>query len=143
MSEQLENAKALLRSGGCCFVYVDKIKTISSDESGISFLARLFSQGIDMSEGAVADKIIGKAAALLLCGLEVGEVYAETVSRHAVEVFGEYGIKLEFGKVVADIINRTGDGICPMEQAVREISDPVKACAAINATLERLRKKAN
>ena len=38
------------------------------------------------------------------------------------------------------IINRKGDGICPMEKAVFDIDDPVQAKAAILARLAEMKK---
>ena len=36
------------------------------------------------------------------------------------------------------IVNRKGDGLCPMENAVKDIDEPEDALRAVNKTLERL-----
>ena len=46
--------------------------------------------------------------------------------------------RVEYGKAVQYIINRNGDGVCPMEQATAQISDPPAAFEAIKQRLAQL-----
>ena len=82
----------------------------------------------DDLEGAyVADKVIGKASALLLVYGGVKEVYTPLMSKPAKKVFKRNHIKYNADKVVDEIINRAGTDICPMEKKVRNIDDPKTA----------------
>lgn len=95
----------------------------------------------DLSNGCVADKIVGKAAALLFVYLGVKCVYADVMSEGAELVFKEFGIEYSFGTKTKNIINRKGDGLCPMENAVINIGTPEKALLAVNDTLQKLKSK--
>ena len=102
------------------------------DERGIKTLLDILMSSPALLEGAiVADKVVGKAAALLMVKGGVKEVYAETVSESALEVFRSHQIPATFGTCVLKIMNRAGTGPCPMESAVAEINDPQTAFEAL------------
>jgi hypothetical protein len=52
-----------------------------------------------------------------------------------------YGIVAEYETLADYIVNRSGDGICPMEEAVIDIDDPTEALAAVKRRLEELRTR--
>lgn len=138
LKEYLEKAKSITKNTDAVFAYVSENKEITSCKNGIGFVASLCNSSEDLSSGAVSDKIVGKAAALLFTLLGVKLIHAETASEGAIEVFERYGIEYTFDIKTKVIANRTGDGLCPMENAVRDIDAPKAALAAINKTLERL-----
>jgi len=140
-SKYLQKATLLIKNTDAVFAYVSGWKTIKSDKKGIGFLCSLCDRGANLSKGAVADKIVGKAAALLFVLLRVNTVYAETISKGASEVFERYGIHYEFGVMTEHIVNRTGTGLCPMENAVKDIDEPKKAYHEVKKTLEMLAGK--
>ena len=72
----------------------------------------------------VADRVIGRGAALLLVLGKVERVYASLISSQAVEVFQEAGIRVDYDKMVPNIINRDGSDICPVEKLTMSITDP-------------------
>lgn len=79
-------------------------------------------------EGAyVADRIVGKAAALLLVYGNVKEVYTPTISKPAVKALKRNHVKYHADKVVDNIINRAGTDLCPLEKKVQDIDDPKTA----------------
>ena len=59
---------------------------------------------------------------------DVAGVYTDLISVQALELFRSVGIEPEFARSVPNIINRTGDGICPVETLCR---DCVTASACI------------
>ncbi len=81
---------------------------------------------------SVADKIIGKASAMLLSLSGVKEVYAAVLSQAGKEIFDKYGVAYEYGELVDYIVNRRGDGMCPMELTVKDIDDLKEAYEALN-----------
>ncbi len=82
----------------------------------------------DNFDGAfVADKVIGKASALLLVYGKVQEVYTPVISKPAVKVFEDNNVKYSADKIVDNIINRTGTDLCPMEKKVQNIDNPKRA----------------
>lgn len=54
----------------------------------------------------------------------VKEVYARVMSEPALALLQAHGINADYGQLVHHIINRAGDGWCPMEQLSRDIDDP-------------------
>ena len=132
-------AKQIFEQGGYTCVLSDGETTYTSTLTGISPLVGFLSSGTYLKGFFAADKIVGKAAALLFALAQVRCVYAPVMSRDAAEVFSRFGIQYEYGCLTPGIINRTGDGPCPMEQAVTGIDNPEKAFEAVKQTLKRLR----
>jgi len=139
MENNLKKAKELINNNDAVFAFVSDSETLVSDKKGIGFVAQLCGENKDLSMGCVADKIVGKAASLLFVYLGVKKVYAEVLSSSAKEVFEKYGVDYSFGTITDMIVNRKGDGPCPMEKAVADIDTPKEALCAINKTLEGLR----
>jgi hypothetical protein len=124
----LERAKVLLSDSGATFVAVKEGEEHISNDKGIAPILKILDETPDFLKGAyVADKVIGKAAALLLQYAGVERLYAKTLSKLAVQVLDDSYMTYEYDQLVPNIINRTGDGMCPMEQKVLEISDPTEA----------------
>ena len=87
----------------------------------------------------VCDTIVGKAAAALFILGGVRAVYAGTVSDSAVALLERAGVECRWGVRVEQIVNRTGDGLCPFEQAVLGCAEPADCLPVIRETLARLR----
>ncbi len=91
-----------------------------------------------MAGSTVFDKIIGKAAALILARAGVKRLYAHVLSARAIPVLVQYGIEWEAGSVTDNITSRMGTGMCPMEQCVEEIQDPETGIALLKEEMIRL-----
>ena len=85
----------------------------------------------DFSGFSAADKVVGRGAAFLYLLLGVKAVYAEVISTPAKELLSAHGVELSYGREAEYIINRKGDGMCPFEAAVLDVSDKTEAYAAI------------
>ena len=72
------------------------------------------------AELMVKDKIIGKAAALLMINLGIGQVKAELMSELGKEVLEKYGLKYEYDNLVDRII-------CATEEILKAEFDVKKA----------------
>ena len=131
MSNDLNRARDLLlaESFTCVLIKGDAIHC--SRERGVKPLVSLLQSGADASCFSAADKVVGKATAFLYCLLGVSSVYAPVISTAALEVLRRQGIHTEFDLEADFIRNRRRTGPCPMESAVREISDPREAWIAI------------
>jgi len=127
------------------FVCKNGEKIYKSQKRGVAPVMDLLESDPDMLKGAyVADKVIGKAAALLLVKGGIAELYTEIISDHAINVFSKYtNIRVSYSKKVPYIVNRTKDGMCPMEKATIDIDSPEEAYEAVKATLETLRNNAS
>lgn len=105
---------------------------------GVKPLIEWIDCGADFKDFSAADKVVGKAAAFLYVLLGVSEVYALVMSEAAVDTLAKNGIVSKYEKSVPHIINRNGDGMCPMEQSVWDIDDPAEALDAIRKRLAEL-----
>ncbi len=124
-------ARERLLDGGFTCVIRSGDREYTTCERGVKPLVRWLTEGTDLRGFSAADKVVGKATAYLYCLLGVKEVYAHVMSQSAARVLEENGIAASQGKLVENIINRQGTGICPFEAAVWEIQDPDSALTAI------------
>lgn len=141
MAADLENARAVLAAEGCTCVLCKGNVYYKSTRRGIAPLLGWLEEGVDVRGFSAADKVVGKATAFLYCLLGVSAVHANVVSDAAAEVLQQHNIPLTWGQRVPAIQNRSGDGLCPMELATRDVTDPADAPAAIRAALARLTEK--
>jgi hypothetical protein len=86
-----------------------------------------------------ADKVIGKGAAFLYVLLDIKEVYANVISRRALETLENNNIYVKYKMLAEAILNRDNTGFCPIETAVCGISEPDAALAEIRKTIKRLK----
>ena len=135
-----EDARNHLRAGGYTCVFRKGERELTDTRRGVLPLLELLKSGEDFGGYSVADKVVGKASALLYCLLNVKRVYAPIISRPALEVLERQGIACEYDQLVPGIRNRTGTGPCPMEAATANISDPKEAPEVLEKTLEALTK---
>lgn len=84
---------------------------------------------------AVADRVVGMAAALFLHEAGVSSVFGEILSEHARDYLVESGIYVEGETVVPHITNRRGDDLCPLERIAVENPDPEEARSRIREFL--------
>lgn len=139
MKAELEKAKRLLSEGGYTLAMVRGETAVTSVERGVRPLINLIDAGEDMSGFCAADKVVGKAAAFMYVLLGVDCLYANVISRPALEVLKNNGITAEYTTLTGAIRNRTNTGFCPMETAVKEISEPHEALKAIREKLAQMK----
>ena len=124
---ELQRAMDLLKAESYTCVLWGAGRTIADNRRGIRPLLELLDSGKDFSDYAAADKVVGKAAAFLYCLLGIRALFVSILC-----------VSTAIGSLVPAIRNRTGDGFCPMETAVREITAPADAPEAIRKALQRL-----
>lgn len=102
------------------------------------FLGAIEKFGANLEGAAVADRVAGKAIALLCVYAGIREVYAEVLSKKAKTVFEQNGVHHEWKKLVDNILDLNKKGVCPFEKAADAISDPKDAYRAFKALQESL-----
>ncbi|MCR4662633.1 MAG: DUF1893 domain-containing protein [Endomicrobiaceae bacterium] len=96
------------------------------DEKGIQpLLIQIKNKGL--KNAIVIDKIVGKAAALLMVYGKVKQVHTNIIAKDAIKVFEKYKIEYSYMELVDHIQNMKKDGLCPMEQKVLNTDSPRKA----------------
>jgi len=138
MYQNLENAKQHLRTGGYTCVLYNGSTYHTSTLRGVKPLVQWLNSGMDLSSFSAADKVIGRATAYLYLLLGIRTIYAQVISKPALEVFRTHGIHIVYGELVENIINRRGDGLCPFEAAVLTIQDPREAHRAILQKMQEM-----
>lgn len=137
----LEKAKKILIDNDCTCVLCKDEKTHTSTQRGVRPLVEWLESDESFKGFSAADKVVGRGAAFLYVLLGVSVVYAHVISYTALDVLQAQGIVVEYGTVVENIINRKGDGICPFEAAVLDITDPNQAYRAISTKMNEMKIK--
>lgn len=136
----LDRAIELLHSGGYTCVLWGPDRVLTDSRRGIAPLLERVEAGEDLRGLCCADKIIGRAAAMLLLLGGASAVHGDVMSEGAKALLEEHGVAVSFGVLTAQIINRKGDGPCPMERAVAGLADPAAAPNALRAALDNLKQ---
>lgn len=93
-------AKKLMEEDRYTCVICGEGITYFSEESGVRPLMQWTAEKTNVKGCCAADKIVGKAAALLYVGLGVREVYASVMSRRGEETLKKHGIEAFYGGAV-------------------------------------------
>jgi len=137
----LEQAKSLLITTKSTISVVSNGEVFTSQERGVKPLLHLLTEKKGFLKGAsVADKVIGKAAALLMVLGEIKEVHTLIISEPAIKVFEKHIIPCFYDKKVDRIVNRTGDGLCPMETLCLDVDEPQEAFQKITDFIKTMKK---
>lgn len=103
-------------------------RVLQSRSPGLSSLmAAIEKERRSLRGASAADKVIGKAAAMLLVYSEVKRVYAILASEDATATLERFHIPFESEKTVAMILNRNRTSSCPFETLVQDVEDPHEA----------------
>lgn len=132
-------AKDILIKNGYTCVLVGRGEEYHSSLRGVKPLINFLKSGKDFKGFVAADKTVGLGAAHLYILLKVKSVWANVISSPAKALLEQNGICTFYETLVPYIINRQGDGRCPIETAVMDITDPAIAYDVIIKTLENLK----
>lgn len=114
----------------------------TSFDSGIKPVISKLNEDINYFKGLiVADKIIGKASAMLLTLSGIKEIYCIVLSKAGKDILDKYNIEYHYETLTDYIINRKGDDMCPMEKTVKDIDDLNKAYNALNNKIKELQNE--
>ena len=77
--------------------------------------------GAELNGASVADKVAGKALALLCIYTGIREVYAEVLSKKAQVLFEENNMPYQWQLLVDNVLDVNKTGLCPFEKAAADI----------------------
>ncbi len=139
-NQATEQALQQIRAGAIVCAAIREGEIIASHSGrGVAPVLQMYKQG-QLTGSFMVDKVVGKAAAMVMTRGGVAGCHAVTISKAALQWFSQKGIPVTFDHLAEHIVNRTGDGICPMEQAVLELQDDSRIVSLLEETLARLRK---
>lgn len=104
-------------------VLIDEKEIIVSDQKGIIPLLELINSNKELSNFSIADKVVGKAVAILILKANIKNVYAKTLSVSAKNLLEKRHINVKYSFLVDIIKNKDNTDICPMEKAIANIDD--------------------
>ncbi len=132
--------RMLRESGQNLLVFRGEELIFSSSSRGVRPLIEAVDEiGSDGLKGVVtADRIVGRAAALLNAYMGAVEVHALLISSSAKEALSENGIGFVFLEETDAIKIRDGVVFCPFERLVQEVLDPEEAYLRIREKLAEL-----
>jgi hypothetical protein len=133
MHTDLNLAKKKLIQKNLSLIIVKDDKILFETEShGIGDLLKAIEKLRDnMKETSVADRIVGRAAALLFVFSGVAAVSAITASDGGIEVLKKNNVFLEYESRVANVLNLNKTDVCPFEKLVAKLSNPERAYRAL------------
>ena len=117
MTTKRHNLNEILRKGNHSLVVGAADGTIATfNGRGIADLYGILASSSLLRDADVADKIVGKGAAALMILGGVRSLSTAVISAPALGLFRQVpAIEVRFEKKVPNIINRKGDGPCPVE----------------------------
>lgn len=133
----LESAKANLKNHSICLC--KNGEWFTGDGRGISPMMKLIGEGRNLSGFSAADVIVGKAAAMLFVKAGIVAVHGVVMSQSGKAFLEKSGVFCSFDTLTGKIVNRKGDGICPMEQAVDGIEDVEEGYQALAQRLKEMK----
>ena len=135
MRTDLDIAAKKLNQKNLSLVVVKNGKVLFETEShGLNDLVEAINQLQNGMQGSsVADRIVGRAAALLFVYSGVSAVFAATISDGGIEILDNNNVFHEFEKRVHRILNLKKTDVCPFEKLVAELSSPEEAYERLKA----------
>jgi hypothetical protein len=103
------------------------------------FLEAVEQLGSKLEAASLADKVAGKAIALLCAYAKIREVYAVVLSRKAQAIFKANKIAYQWRDLVDNVLDANKTGMCPIEKAAANITDPEKAYQAFKSLWENMK----
>ena len=122
----LEKAKELLYGEDLTLAVVRNGEIIfKSKEKGIKPIFILATElKEEAKDSTLADRVIGKGAAILAGHIGIKEIYTDLISEGGIERLEYYGIPYSAENSCEYIQNRDKTGYCPIENISRNIEDP-------------------
>ena len=138
----LEIAKQTLKKKNLTLAIAKNGKIIfQSNSHGVVSLFEAIEQlGSNLEGAAVADRIVGKAVALLCVYSRVNAVFASTLSLEGKNTLKRNGIKYQYEALVPKILDRTRKDICPFERLSLNLENPTEAYFKLKEFAEKLRR---
>lgn len=141
--KDIDIAVELLKKNNFTLVVVKEGKVIfSSYDKGINPLYTVLrEQKEDLKGASIADRVTGKAAAMLCSYAEIKELKTELISVNAINVLKEANIKYDYVQITPYIKNRDQTGMCPVETLTLKANNIEELLIEIEKFLENIKRK--
>jgi hypothetical protein len=141
--EDLRIAKKRLRQKDLtlCIAKGEQILFETTSHGISGFLKAIEELGEGLKGASAADKIVGKAVAVLCLYAGIEGVYALVMSREAKELFEENAVHVEWDELVENILSNRKTATCPFERLAAETTDPAEAYKKLKALQDSLKQR--
>ncbi len=92
----------------------------------------------NLEDSIIVDKIVGKAAALIVSYFKVKEVHCEMLSHRGKIILDKMVRLYSTENLIPEVLNKAGTDICPFEREVLDIDNPEEAYNQLYKKLESL-----
>ncbi len=139
--QDLEIAKKQLYEKNLTLVIVkNSIILFQTDSHRISgFIGAIEKIGDQLNGASAADRVAGKALALLCIYAGIRQIYAEVLSKKALTVFEDSKIMFKCKEIIDNVLDMEKAGVCPFEKVAADISDPKQSYAAFKTLLTNMK----
>ena len=127
--DDLEIATFALEKENLSFVVAKNGEIIFRGKANgiVDFLTAIRSLGKELDGSSVADRIVGKASAMLVIKSKIKKVYAKLMSEYAITILKQNNISFVCEKKTEVILNRARTSICPFENMAIQSNNPEEA----------------
>jgi len=128
-THDLEIAKTRLKEKSLTLSIIKDGKILFETTSkGISGLLKAIEKfGNGLKDASLADKVAGKAIALLCVYSKIKAIYAVTLSENAERILDKYKVYHECENLVKNVLDGCKREVCPFEKLVSQVSNPKEA----------------
>jgi hypothetical protein len=135
----IEEMKSLLNKDDIVCVLSKGDQVLTSNLKGIRPWIKWLRECPEVLEDAiVVDKVVGKAAAMLMIVSKVKKLYTPMISENALSYLAHQSIDFSYDKTVPCIVNNEKNGLCPMEQTVINVDDAHQGYQLLQAKIAQL-----
>ena len=116
----------------------DKEVIYKSKSKGILPLYLAYENNIKLDDASVADKVVGKGAAMLMVKLNIKELDTIIISKPALRYLQDNNVVVSYARLSDYIANRNKDGKCPVETMAETSLDFDAFISGVKQFLKRL-----
>lgn len=117
LAGDLDLARRAVRSGASVAIAKAGRLLAQAKGGGVAPLLIALREAGDEARGScVTDRVVGRAAAMIMLDAGVARVHAFIVSKPAIELFSSRKLACTFDRLVEFITDRSGKDMCPIEK---------------------------
>lgn len=132
MNKTIEDVIEILHVEKCSCVIYNRGVVRLCWERGVNDLLNMLEKESSLLLGAIiADKVIGKGAAALMILGGVEYIYADVISKPALELLSTVNVNVRYKECVDGIMNRSFAGACPVETLCKDCKTAIECLPLI------------
>lgn len=141
--KDVELAKQILESEDLTFIAIKDGQIVyKSKEKGIKPIYNVAKEVKDLANGiSIADRVVGKGAAILYAYVGVSEAFTELISEGAKKVLDDNNIVYTYNSSCEYIKNRDKTDYCPVEKIALSTNDPLEFINKVEEFFIQMRNK--